>query len=532
MIAALLLACATEAPTPSGESPSGQQAPPSAGGGTFHATPTFELEGEGAQTPRPIIVISLDTVRADRLGVYGGRAQTPTLSALAGEGARFDQAISHFPETCLSHWSMLSGVLPEVHGNVPAHGGSRYSGPTLAEVAQRSGMSTGAFIGGITLTDASCGLARGFETYDDQFAIDPTDMRRPADDVTAAAVAWMQAQSGPYLAFVHYFDAHFPYTPPAPWDTRYDPDYTGSISGSDADLRPYRDGGRVPAQRDLEHILALYDGELSDLDARIAPVLAAAPADAVVVVTADHGESFEHDYYFNHRAGLWDGVLHVPLIVRAPGVSPQVRPEQIGLIDVLPTVSALAGLPVDARVQGRSFAAALQGDGGIERERVVAITDPWMPQPQIAARTQDAKVIHQEDRTLVYDLTTDPAEEDPAGDVPAELEDFRDEYRAEVTALEGDQVAAPEQRLVDDEERQRLEALGYLAPGQPGPPPGGQPGGQPRGQSGGPHGPPPHGQPGQSGQMGPPGPPPGGQQGGQPGRKPMGQPPNGKHRPK
>ena len=98
----------------------------------FHASPTFELVGAPEDTLHDVVVISLDTVRADRLAVYGGRAETPNLSALAARGTRFDQAISHFPETALSHWSMLSGVLPVLHGNVPAHGGSLYPGPTLA----------------------------------------------------------------------------------------------------------------------------------------------------------------------------------------------------------------------------------------------------------------------------------------------------------------------------------------------------------------------------------------------------------------
>ena len=114
----------------------------------------------------------------------------------------------------------------------------------------------------------------------------------------------MSAQTGPFFAFVHYFDAHFPYTPQAPWDTRYDPDYKGTLDGRDRSLDPYRRGEATPSPRDVEHILALYDGELSELDAALAPLLAAIPQDAVVIITADHGESFEHDYWFNHRGAF------------------------------------------------------------------------------------------------------------------------------------------------------------------------------------------------------------------------------------
>ena len=282
----------------------------------FHASPTFDLEPAPDQAPRSVVIISLDTVSAPILSLYGGVAETPNLAGLAAQGVRFADPATHFPETCLSHWTLLSGVLPEAHGNAPAHAGSQYTGPTMAEIARKQGFSTGAVIGGVTLQDSACGLSRGFEQYDDQFVLDPTDMRRPAADVTARAVRWLEQQDGPSFLFVHYFDAHFPYTPPEPWDTRYDPDYAGALDGSDATLRPYRDGEKTPSARDVAHIEALYAGEVSALDEALAPLFAAIPDDAVVVVTADHGESFGHDYWFNHRGVLWDDVMRVPLVIR------------------------------------------------------------------------------------------------------------------------------------------------------------------------------------------------------------------------
>jgi len=314
---ALLVACATEPTAPPTDRPGPGLAPPGGppvaprgapmpGHAAFRATPTFDLLPVPPVEQRSIVLVSLDTVRADRLGAYGGRAETPSLTAMAARGARFDQAVTHFPETCLSHWAMHSGVPPEAHGDAPAVSGSTYSGPTLAEIAQRSGYATAAFIGGVTLTDASCGMARGFDRYDDRFRVDRADMKRPGREVTQRAVAWMGQQQGPYFAFLHYFDAHFPYTPSPPWDTRYDPDYQGSLTGSDRDLRPYRDGDQTPTAADLAHVLALYDGELSELDALLRPVLDAAGPDALVLVTADHGESFDHDYWFSCPAiGAW-----------------------------------------------------------------------------------------------------------------------------------------------------------------------------------------------------------------------------------
>jgi len=439
--------------------PPGGPGPGAGGGEPFHATPTFEL-GESGGEQRNILVVSLDTVRADRLSVYGGRAETPALEALGG--TRYTQAMTHWPETCLSHWAMLSGVAPELHGNTPGNRGSIYTGPTVAEIAQRQGYDTAAIIGGVTLTDESCGFSRGFEVFDDDFELDRSDMRRPGKEVTDAALYWLgeRPDDTSWMLFVHYFDAHFPYTPPSPWDDKYDPDYAGTLSGTDADLDVYRNGERDPAPRDLEHILALYDGELSELDAIVAPLLSAVPEDTVVVVTSDHGESFGHGYWFNHRDGMWDSVLHVPLIIRAPDLPPGEVGEQVGLVDVAPTVLSLAGLPLDERMQGADLSA------GSSRPCHYARTDPWRPDQapkQFAWRTAEWKVITGGPDTLAYDLVGDPEEGTsvtaPGG--PCAQAD----YEAWLEPLAEHQTSAPGAPEMTPEECRRLQKLGYLDPG-------------------------------------------------------------------
>ena len=465
---ALLAACGSPAP-------SGQPVRP----GAFHAEPTFELEGEAAARPRDILLVSLDTVGAERLGVYGGRAETPTLADLAGAGARFTQAVSHFPETCLSHWSMLTGVPPEAHGPANAQHGSALPLPTLAEIAARHGYRTGAVIGGVTLTDENCGTGRGFERYDDAFPIDEADMRRPARAVTDAAVAWMRAKDDrPTLTFVHYFDAHFPYTPPAPWDTRYDPGYTGTLDGRDKSLDPYRYGGRTPTPADLAHVQALYDGELSALDAELAPLLDAAGPDTVVLVTADHGESFSHGYWFNHRDALWDEVLRVPLLLRGPGVPAGARVDaQVGLVDVTPTLLDLAGLPRDRRMTGRSLAPLLRGEGE-GRAVVRSLTDWLRPHSQRSERTPERKATVRDAQAHVYDLRTDPGELHPRAE-PSLRDAVLAGHRAEIAAFDGLRVPVPRPPPPlgpgghprspppgsgDPIPREQLEALGYAEP--------------------------------------------------------------------
>jgi arylsulfatase A-like enzyme len=439
-----------------------------------------EPEGPAPASPSSpsVILISLDTVRADRLGVYGGRAQTPNLNKMAHQGARFEAAISNFPETALSHWAMMTGALPEIHGNVPGTGGSRFTGPTLAERLQSAGYATGAFIGGETLTDRSTGLARGFQTYDDAHAWDRQDLKRPGDQVVASAQRWMGQQQGAYFAFIHLFDAHFPYTPKAPWDTHYDPDYAGTLSGSDADLRPYRDGGKTPSADDLEHVLALYDGELSELDAIIGPVLQQAGPNTIVIVTADHGESFSHGYWFNHRDGLWDGVVRVPWLVRGAGVKPGTRVQgTVELVDMAPTVLGLLGLPPLEQIHGWDLSDQLGGAPSTRKANPAhSITDPLRPRPQLSVRTGAAKVLIQGSQGSSFDLRKDPTETRPTpllAEIVAAARRTYDERIAPVRdRWQGPQLPS---RQHSEPEHQRLESLGYIDPKDAGGGPAGAP---------------------------------------------------------
>ncbi|MCK6518771.1 sulfatase-like hydrolase/transferase, partial [Myxococcota bacterium] len=227
-----------------------------------------------------------------------------------------------------------------------------------------------------------------------------------------------------------------------------------------------------------------YDGELSELDAALAPLLAATPQDAVVIITADHGESFEHDYWFNHRGGLWEPVIRVPLLIRGPGVpAASSVSAQVGLIDVTPTALALAGLPRDARMMGQDLTPLTRGEGE-GRALIVSNTDPLMPDPQESARTPTLKRLERGGAVQVYDLSADPAELRPLTGRDEALAAERAAYEAAVTPLLAHQGPPPKNAIVQSpEERARLEALGYLPKGPDAP-------GGPAGQNG-PPGPPP-----------------------------------------
>lgn len=475
-------ACASEpprevAPPPRAQAPEATppQRPAPMAAAPFHVEPTWELTGGRAQDRHNILVISLDTVSAPHLAAWGGRAETPTLDALAARGARFSHAYTHFPETCLSHWAMVTGVPPEAHGNAPAARGSIYSGPTLFEIADQEGYATAGFVGGVTLTDASCGFGRGFAEYDDRFPFRPDDMRRAGAEVTQRAVGWINRQEGPWAAFVHYFDAHFPYTPGPPWDRRYDPDYEGVLTGSDADLRPFRDGGQTPSPAELNHVAALYEGEISELDALLRPLLDAAGTGTVVVVTADHGESFGHGYWFNHRDALTEDVLRVPLVIAGPGVAPATTVDDVvGLQDLAPTVLTFAGLPTDTRMVGRSLATAVAG-GTLAAQPVFARTDPFRGVSRRAVVGPGGhKLVDPGDRPPErFDLRRDPTEQAPSPLAPPEFSDAWASHAAAVAALAPWQVPPPQPMGHSEEEAHQLELLGYReghAPPQPGPP--------------------------------------------------------------
>jgi arylsulfatase A-like enzyme len=436
-----------------------------------------EPSESGTERPSNLIFISLDTVSADHLSMHGGQAKTPNIERIASSGVRFTNAYSHFPETAVSHWTMMTGALPEVHGDVPANGTSRHTGPTLAERMTDAGYQTAAFIGGETLTDRSTGLSRGFTLYDDQYPWNRADLKRPGKEVTKAAIQWINEQKKsekPYFAFVHFFDAHFPYTPSAPWDTAYNPGYTGTITGSDADLMPYRDGTKTPSPEDVAHISALYDGEISELDAIIAPLLETAnDGNTLIVITADHGESFGHDYWFNHRDALWDEVINVPLIMNGPNVpGKKLVGALTGLVDVTPTILDVLGMDPLENVHGATLRPVWTKP--VYMPPIFSMTDPNRPSPQMSMRTLGHKLIVkvkdgkvQKDGALRYFMPPDPGENDPTVTLPEDYPDLEQTYRERLApVIKQWQGPVPEPRTpehtVTREEQERLKALGYV----------------------------------------------------------------------
>lgn len=407
--------------------------------------------------PPSVLLVSWDTVGELHLGRDGAGARTPNLDALAARGARYTQAVTHFPETSFTHWVLMTGVEPALHGDVPAAMDSTWTGPTLAERLADQGYATGAFVSGITLDSELTGLDRGFDVYDD--AGDPgREPRRSAPETVAVARAWLDAQTQPTFTFVHLFDAHFPYEP-APG---CDPGYTGALTGSMADLQPYQ--GAAPPRpvlppEDLAHVVALYRCEIEGLDAALGALLAGLRPDTRVVLVADHGESFGHGYYFNHRDALTDEVLRVPLVVAPPppGLSPGATvSDQIGLSRVTDLVLGLRppGDPV-----------------------VVSLTDPWEGDGRLSLRAGEDKAIYRLVRGDARRVDGGPIQvlrgdvDTGARTLPDSLLGAIQAYEARITAQWPQVRLLPRAAWPAGLPEEALQAIGYRDPPSPAPAP-------------------------------------------------------------
>lgn len=288
--------------------------------------------------PRPnVLLITLDTVRADRMGFLGSvRGLTPALDALARDAIVFTRAYAQAPITTVSHATILSGTYPPFHGVRDFGAPLPESVPYLPETLHRAGYRTAAFVGSVILdprAGTAPGFDRGFDVYDAGFRLRrPGEDRyraveRRGDEVTARALGWLKGRdaSQPFLLWVHLFDAHDPYDPPGVLKTRY--------------------------------AAAPYDGEIAGVDRVVGRLLQAVALDTVVVVAGDHGEALGDHGEDTHGVFLYDATLHVPLVVRLPGrrgagarVSSRVR-----LADIAPTILDGAMLPVPQAMQGTSL---------------------------------------------------------------------------------------------------------------------------------------------------------------------------------
>jgi arylsulfatase A-like enzyme/Flp pilus assembly protein TadD len=393
-----------------------------------------------------VLLITIDTLRADALGSYGNRrAETPWMDRLAREGVRFDDAHAHNVTTLPSHANIFSGLYPQEHG-VRDNSGFRFPKEvtTLATILEDQGYRTGAFISAFPL-DSRFGLDRGFEVYEDTF-VDATsrpaflEQERPGSETVALAQAWLaQEDEKPSFCWVHLYEPHYPYEPPEAFASRFrDDPYHGDVAAADAALAPL-----------LEPLLTAGD------DGR-----------TLVVLTSDHGESLGEHGEATHGIFAYEGALEVPLILYQPHLfGPRVVSSPARHVDLLPTILDALALPVPAGIRGRSLlpSAAGEPDDVSPETYFEALSGQlnrgWAP---LYGVIQDGSKYIDLPIPELYDLRADPQEsKNLAATEPERLAGPR-KLLESLRSIDPGSTASPESAEIRD----RLLSLGYLS-GQP-----------------------------------------------------------------
>ena len=382
-----------------------------------------------------VLLITLDTLRADHVGAYGAKSgATPNIDALAAGGVRFEQAMSAVPLTLPSHATILSGVLPPHHG-LRNNGTGTFptDRATLATLFSANGYRTAAFTGAFVL-DHKFGLGRGFDVYDDDIPRDPQgdhlEAERRGDVVADRALQWLARDDArPFFAWVHLYDAHFPYVPPEPCRSKY--------------------------------ASSPYDGEIAFVDEQVRRLAAQAGENTIIVIAGDHGEALGEHGELTHGMLLYEPTLRVPLIISAKNViESNVVATPVSLADLAPTIAGLAGVSLGTNLDGHDLSSALRDHKEPPAADLYAETEypalyGWSP--LTAMRRGIHKYIAAPAPEL-YDLAKDPHETRNV------LSDERRVMRALDAALKTIRAnaAAPPASAPDAETMAKLASLGYV----------------------------------------------------------------------
>ncbi len=396
-----------------------------------------------------LLLVTLDTTRADRIHAYGfDGIETPNLDRLAREGVLFESAVAPAPLTLPAHSSIFTGAFPPAHG-VRDNGGFFLDEKetTLAERLQAHGFTTGGFVGAYVL-DHKWGIAQGFQTYFDDFdltkyqSLSLGSVDRPGNEVADKALAWLdKAAASRFFAWVHFYDAHSPYTPPEPFKSRY--------------------AGRP------------YIGEIAFVDSQVGRLLAfldtrGLAANTVVIVMGDHGESLGEHGESTHGFFVYQSTMHVPLLIRAPFDSMVGRrvADTVRSVDIVPTALELLGIRTTDHLEGASVVPLMTG--AKKELGLAAYSEAVYPRfhfgwSDLRALTAGRYKYVAAPRPELYDLQQDPKE---SNNIYTERQALGDRMNQELIALEARMSASasmPKAAVeVDPEARERLAALGYV----------------------------------------------------------------------
>ncbi len=440
--------------------------------------PLIACQGSPAR-PRHLLLVSVDTLRVDRLGVYGSPlGLTPNLDALAREGETFTRAFAPAPFTLASVSALLTGRYPEELGATRNTMLLPRGLSTLATEFYGRGFRTGAVVSNFVLR-RRVGLAGGFETYDDRYpqleASRPTPERSGGDTTDAALRLLDELRAGEnarVFLWVHYQDPHGPYTPPEGYRERYLEVERSAPDGRRRLPRASVDGvlGAIPAYQSLPEsnevafYRAGYDGEVRYLDEQLGRLLAGLAdrgmeRETAVAFTADHGESLgENDLWFAHGSHLSEALLRVPLVLRVPGRPPRLRHDLVSLLDLAPT---LLSLVTGARVAGLPGRDLLAPGAARERGSVYVNALGSSKVPRFGLIRDDFKYVVEERGEAIRERLVRLGEEDRdrSDEDPERLRALREELRELRASL---QPREPRPQTLGPGERERLRALGYV----------------------------------------------------------------------
>jgi choline-sulfatase len=427
----------------------------------------------------PIVLIVVDTLRADGLGFYGyPRATSPRLDAWAERGAVFERAFSASPWTLPSFGSLYTGRYPSHHGSGRGQrtveggrprrffAGLDPSVPTLAELLSTTERPSAAFVTNSFLRP-TFGMAAGFQTYD--FARNRMLFERHADALVDRALEWIDRQAGgSWLLLLHVLEPHLPYDPAPEVAGRFTSGYAGSLAlpiGVESNLvRQVKRGEIVLDQSDRAFLRGAYDEEVAFVDAHLGRFLDQLESRGVlerglVLFTADHGEEFLDHGALEHGHTMFQEQLHVPLVMWGHGVRPGRHREPVSLVDVVPTVLDAVGQPTPAGIDGSSLWPVVTGGRARAPRALFAQNSLYGDQRQAVIDWPYKLIVNLDHpRRELYDLDADPGEHRDVSSLHPELVD-----RLEASLPQRSKAAvAGEEVDLDAESRRELEALGYL----------------------------------------------------------------------
>ncbi|MFT5441460.1 MAG: arylsulfatase A-like enzyme [Myxococcota bacterium] len=404
---------------------------------------------------RNLILISLDTLRPDHLGLYGySRATSPNLDRFAEGAVVFEGATAQASSTRPSHQSLFLSKPPST---------AALGGLALAEVLAEQGFRTAAYTGGGNIS-SQLGFARGFEVYEEN----STGL---ASELTKAS-AWLRAHRDErFFLFLHTYDIHLPYDPPEPHYSMFAQPYDGPVRGDNSRpiLRREAELNKEVSEldaNDREHVIALYDGGIHYTDAQLAHLLALVEElkledDTAIVFFSDHGEEFWEHGSVIHSRTLFQELIHVPLLIRAPGLAPARISTIVPMMDLSPTLLELLGIAPPAQFEGRTLTPLIAGQEAQSQHRTVAseqralksiLEFPW-------------KLVRDEDggEALLFNLVSDPGEENNlAATQPEVLARLNKQLSDRFEGHLGTAVPEVQPGIEDPELLERLRALGYI----------------------------------------------------------------------